>query len=500
MGTKVEIGGYPFPVSEFSITEDSVPLSASDTTGSTGLLNVTISAPDPSLEHVQDTGMKWLLDFGHNILQAKSVTFKDSRLGLATGVVASVSRPSPATIQITANVLLNRLNALNVTMKPFTGRLGNLLRAYVAAGDPNAVVDVDASLETRTVAAPGWQGELWYHIKMLAQAHEFDVSSVNGVITFRRLRQRTLPRGLDITRSGDTPVPNLAQTIEVYRYNNRSILNELVYPPGGWKMDTEVLNVNSGEVAEYTLQLSASVASISQPTISTSVAPDYSATSVYTVIANDGLPVSPAMWTDGAGYVRVRINPDSTSLTVTLRGATRVPLATGGYASNFSIALASDTANSRYSTLRIIGTGVAFEKEKTTIRTGATPQQTGTVVGVTIDNPFLSTVEQQYRAGTRAAASFAVQTPMKSGSLTSGVIPPQVALGNVAGSRVWDKDTERPYRVRTTTLGKGALSYNAEDDLLHDDVQAFRAGQTYDQVQAKRNGVTYTDDYLMGLR
>lgn len=500
MGVTLKIGGYPFPVQSWQITEDSIPLAANDTTGSTGRLTATLKAPDPNLEHVQNTGMKWVLDFGYTILQGKSVEFVDSRWGSITGTVASVSRPSPATISITANVLLNRLNAFNVRALPFSGKLGNLIRYYVRLGDPEATFNIDSSLESRTVSAPGWNGELWYYMKMLAMAHEFDVSTVEGVYTFRRLRQRELAKGLDISIAGDAPVPNLAQTIEVYRYNNRAITNELVYPPGGWNTSTEVLNVNAGEVSEYTLQLSASVSSIQTPTLQTMVDPDYDASSVFTIVANDGFPVSNAQWVESAGSVKVRINEDTTSLTVTLRGATRVPLATGGFASNFSLALASDDSGSRYSTLRIVGTGVAFEKEKTVIRTGATERDTGTVVGVTIDNPFLSDKNQQYRAGTRAAAQFVAPIPNRAGQVVSAVMPPGTNLGNVGGMRVFDKDTQRPYRVRSSTFSPATLSYNAEDDLLHDDVEGRRAGLTYSQVQEKRQGLTYLDDFLMGLR
>lgn len=500
MGVTLKIGGYPFPVQSWQITEDSIPLAANDTSGSTGQITATLKAPDPDLEHVQNTGMKWVLDFGYTILQGKALEFLDTRWGSLTGVVSSVSRPSPATIQVTANVLLNRLNAFNVKAKPFAGSLGNLIRYYVGLGDPQATVSVDPSLETRQLAVPGWNGELWYYLKMLAMAHEFDISTVNGVYTFRRLRQRELPKGLDVSIAAESPVPNLAQTIEVYRYNNRRIVNELVYPPGGWTTSTEVLNVNAGEVSEYTLQLSASVSSVQLPTLQTFVAPDYDASSVYTIVANDGLPVSQAQWAESSGFVHLRIGEDSTSLIITLRGATRVPLRNGGFASNFSLALASEDSGSRYSTLRIVGTGVAFEKEKVTIRTGATERETGTVVGVTIDNPFLSDKNQQYRAGTKAAAQFVNPIPNRAGQVTNAVLTPGNTLGNIGGMRAFDKATQRPYRIRRSTVSPATLSYNAEDDLLHDDVEQFRAGRTYGEVDAKRAGLTYLDDYLMGLR
>lgn len=501
MGTSVKIGGYQFPLQTWQVSEDSTPLAANDTTGSTGVLTASILAPDPYLlDGIANTGAKWLLTYGHNILQDKTVELVDTRFGTITGVVSTVSKPTPGTISISANVSLNRLNAYNVAAKPFSGTLGNLIRYYVGLAYPGASVSVDLPFNTRPIAAPGWTGELWYYLKMLAVAHEFEIACVNGVLTFRKLRQREFTKGLDITRGADSPVPNLAQTIEVYRYENQSINEELVYPVGGWSPETEVLNVNAGEKAEYTLQLSASVSSIQAPTLLTSVSPDYDASSVYTIVANDGFPVSSAQWTGSGGQVKVYINEDTTSLRVVLRGATRVPLATGGFASNFSLALASDTSGSRYSTLRIVGTGVKFNKVKSTIRTGATAAQTGTVVGQTIDNPFLSSKDQQYRAGTKAASQFAVPIPTRGGQVTNAVTALGATFGNVGGTRITDVETKRPYRIRTSQIGPATVTYSAEDDLLHDDIEAFRTGKTYAQIQTARNGMTYLDDYLMGLR
>src|SRR5690606_11121151 len=114
------------------------------------------------------------------------------------------------------------------------------------------------------------------------------------------------------------------------------------YPPGGWSPDVEILNVNAGEIAEYTLELSASVSAIQTPTMLTSVTPEHATSSVYTIVANDGLPVTEALWSSRGGSLIVRINPDTQSLTIRMRGATGVPLSTGGAATNFLVALASD--------------------------------------------------------------------------------------------------------------------------------------------------------------
>lgn len=501
MGTSVKIGGYQFPsVLTWQITEDSTPLAANDTSGSPGLISLTIKAPDPDLEYVQDTGMKWVLNYGHNILLEKPLTLTDSRWGVLPGKVSSVSRPSPSTIQINATTDLNRLNVFNMTVQPYSGTLSGFLNLIATRVGFTTMPAIEASLASRPVVVPGWRGDLWYHLKLLAQAIEFDLSLVDGVITVRRLRQRTIRTARDISSGGELGVPNLARAVEVYQYQSRAITDELVYPVGGWTPETESLNVNAGEAAKYTLPLSSSVTSIQQPVMQEYVAPQHRSSSVYTIIANDGLPVPPALWSARGGDLTVTINLDTRTLTVRLRGAEKIPLASGdGYATNFSVALASDTTGSRYSTLRIVGTGVTFTKEKRRFRTGVRSSQSDTPVGVTIDNPFLSTKDQVSRAGVRAAVQFAGPVP----SLSKNTVEPfrgEKAIGNLSGARVYDKPSARPYRLRTASISPTGVNASFDDDLTFGDVAEFHIGRTYGEVQESRAGITYRDDYLMGLR
>lgn len=500
MGTRVKVNGYVFPIHEWSAEEWATPLTAGDPSGGTGTLTFTILEPDPNVEYTQDTGVKWLLTYGHNVLLDKSVSFIDTFWGSVSGTIESVQRPSPGKITVSARTDLNQLNAYNVTAQPFVGTLGELLRYYVSLAGTSLPVTVDSALDGRPMEVPGWQGELWYYLKQLAVAENFEIALVNGGIVFRQLRQQTVPPAGFKSKGGDLPVPTLAQAVEVYQYNNYAITNELVYPPGGWKPEVEVLNVNAGEEAEYTLELSASVSSIQSPVMQTSVSKGYNSSSVYTIVANDGLPVQPAMWAARGGRLTITIDPGTTTLTVKLRGASGIPLSTGGTASNFSVALGSDSTGSRYSTLRLVGTGVAFKSIKRRFRTGLTPVQTGTEIGISIDNIFLSTKDQTYGAGVRAAVQYAGPLPTLSGETQSPVVRGVSPSGNSNGARYVDPVTRRPYRIRSVTGGVSGASIQGDDDLLHDDQEAYRINMTYGGVEAARSGLTYRDDFLIGLR
>lgn len=500
MAVRLKIGDYTFFAADFSVSEDATPLSGDDTTGSVGTITFTIIDADPYLTH-GDGSMGLLLKHGYNILLDKEVRLESDTWGFTLGTVSNASRTTQGTISVTAISRLGILNAYNVHAQPFVGTLGNLFRYYcglvgIASGD----VTVHSSLNARPVVAPGWVGELWYNLKQLAVAQNTEIALVGDKITLRPVRSFDAAKGFDIQRDRDTPIPTLAQAVEVYRYDTYAITNALVYPPGGWTNETEVLNVNAGETAEYQLPLSASVSSIQQPVMQTSVSPAYIASSVYTIVANDGLPVTPEMWAARGGSLSVSINPDTSSLTVRIRGALNVPTTEGVAATNFSVGLGSDATGNRYSTLRIVGTGVAWEKTKKRIRTGVLPSQTGTDIGVTIDNPYLQTLDQVYRAGTRAARAYSGSQPSLNARVISVSATGGQAFGNVNGARVYDDKAKRWYRVRTASTSEDAISIQADDDLTHDDVESHYVGLTYDQVRARIAPLTYREDGLSGLK
>ena len=73
-------------------------------------------------------------------------------------------------------------------------------------------------------------------------------------------------------------------------------------------------------------------------------------------------------------------------------------------------------------------------------------------------------------------------------------------FGNVSGARVWDESSQRWYRIRTATMVPSTVQFEAEDDLLHSDVQSWATGETYGGFQLRYNGFSYKEVDLMGLR
>lgn len=548
MGVRVTIAGRIYEPESFETTEEATPLSSGDSTGGIGTITVVVPYPDES-----ETDP--VLTFGPTFFQGKAVALTDSHLGYTLGAVQSVSdQRSSGTFTLSVLARLDDLNKYNIQAAPYVGTLGGGFAYYLSLAGVTTDYLVDPTIASQSVIFPGWTGELWFHLKQMASALDCDISLVSGIILLRPVRDRVVAVGRDISRSAASGGGSLAETVEVYWYESTAITNDLVYPVGGWTPEVEVLNVNAGETSEYQLELSTSVSSIQAPVMGTFVAEDYSATSVYTVVADDGLPVPVAEWAAKGGSVTVTVNPDTKTLTASLVGAVGVVTATGANSKSFSLALASDESGSRYSTLRIVGTGVSYTRDKRVFRTGIPPEDAPTVVGETIDNPFITSLSSLYDAGTRAALRYSGMVPSISGTVTSvnqrgdsGIIASltygevqaaltvtlgasfiyanaqsffsgqtyaevetyfsdQVvtnyenqAIGNVQGARVWDAKTRRYYRIRSATLTQGGISFDsADDDQTYGDMLAAFTGMTYAQVQTTRTGMTYQDDYLIG--
>lgn len=550
MGTRVTIGAYSYEAASFTVSESSSPLAGGDTSGGVGDISVDIPAPFEDLTHpLLRFGSAWLID--------QPITIKDSRYGTTTGSVIGAG-VSNGIISVSATSRLAKLNIYNVNAKPFIGTLGGAFQYYLSLAGITSEFYVDPLVSTVPLTLRGFSGELWFYLKQLAASRDCDISLVSGIIVLRPIRTRTAETGRFIAVDPTTGIGSLAQTIEIYWYQSTAITDQLVYPPGGWVPEVEVLTVNAGETTEYQLELSASVTTIQAPVASTSVASGYTASSVYTIVADDGLPVPVAQWAANGGSLVVKVNPDTTSLTVTLVGATGIPVLGGNIAKSFSVALVSGASGNRYSTLRIVGTGVSYLRTKQVLRTGVSSTQTSNLIGETIDNVFITNLQDLYRIGLRSAARYAGLVPVVSGSVTAinkrgdsgsvdyptygevksaldpilgvgfsysasqtryltvNLLPnygavqdywfdtvrsdfANQAFGNVNGARIKDPVSKRWYRIRQGSITPASVQFDGEDDLLYGDFGAQYAGVTYSTLQTARAGLTYQQDRMVGL-
>lgn len=485
-----------FPIISWSVSEDTTPLDSSDSSGSVGQFTAEIALPDPAI--FEDDP---LTVYGPDWLYGKVVVIDDEVRGLISGKVVAYSE-NESTVTVTCLTQTRKLNVW-VTAEPKNDTVGNVFAYYLSLAGVADGFSVDPSIADTPVVVPGFKGELWTNMKKFVAANGWEIAVEDNEIVLRPARTITIESGNDIDRSRSLQVQSTAQTVEVYEYDLEWIEEGLVYPSGGWTPEVEVLNVNAGETAEYTLTdpwLSASLVSIQEPEMVTFVSQEHDSSSVYTVVADDGLPVAPGLWAAQGGKVTFEIGDDLASIVVKLTGPTGIPTSAGVESKSFSLALASDKTGSRYSTLRIVGTGVRYSKTPRVFYTGLTDFETGTKVGETIDNPFLSDPDKVYTAGIRAAVKWAGVTP--STSVTKVYTNDGNEFGRVGGARLWDERRKRWFRVRSAIIGPDVVNITGvDDDYTFQDLDSFlnETGWTMGDLDTAWFGMTWQDRYLIGV-
>ena len=553
MGFNVQINGVVYEASQFSVTEDATPLSAGDSFGSVGSFTMTVlapgvsdrapSVPDGKLFNARNPATRWI---------QKDVKLVDDQKGFTLGRIVQVSKRAGDLFDLTCESRLGVLNVFNVQSEPQSGTLDTIFKYYCSLAGVVDGVYVDPAIANRSITVPGFNGELWYNLKALAAALDVDISLVSGVILVRPIRARIAARNRQ-TESSISVGGSLAQQVEVFYYNNEAITNKLVYPPGGWTEEVPVININAGETIEETLELSSSVTSIQQPTMVSSVAPGYESSSVFTISGDDGNAVPASLWSGLGGSLRLEIGEDYQTLKLIVSAPSGIKNRDGSLIQTYSIAMTADQTG-RYSSLRVIGSGVRFRKESILAGTGVDSSRTSTEIGLSIDNKFISTRDEAYRAGLRAARQFTGRSITLSGSVISvnrggdsGVLDfipyssvqtafnaltyqeskdmlvgqsynqfmqgmkdsvqnsfANQVFGNVNGARYWDDSTRRWYRVRSANISPTTVSIEAEDDLTHSDFESnldeSPTPVTYGGVKsiATLSSLSYADITLFG--
>jgi hypothetical protein len=268
----------------------------------------------------------------------------------------------------------------------------------------------------------------------------------------------------------------------------------LAYPPSGFDFTSpgEAFTVNANEVVEVQIDLGISASYIQQPHAIKKLGDPAKVptASCYTVTNANTDPVDPKEWRNYGGKIRVKINPDTVTATLTIHGAS-LPFPP------FSIAEQTDETG--FNSLRLIGRGVSMWKRTLEIDTGLTRDDVADDTSATIDNPYMQSRAQAYDAAHAALVRRLGYFQRATLSLTGAggiedVDPqaPETALGRIAGARVVYDGAF--YRIRQAQITASGISATSEQDTRFSDFDAVMpAGLTYAQFDALHAGQTFGD-------
>jgi hypothetical protein len=461
-GSQLAPGDRQYWGHEATVVEDAVSPNLADTFGGVGSVSVNTDVLDNTLLS-QGTPLE--------------VTFEGS--GTRTARVQTVQATNDATATVFGDTSLARLNR-TIRASVITTNLGAALRHYFGkCGLTAAQYSIDSSIAARSCILPGWEGNAWEMLKELQQIERFDIQDVSGIVTVKPFGEHTLDLG-NIGNVTESLAENVqGRYVETHFYTYSQISNKIVYPPAeydperggttpaGWRTDAEIIEVTPGTPVTVEVEVMASLTSVKQPQPKTLVGPTYVSDSVYTVVTNDGVQaINPATWTKFGGKVTVEILPDTRTLRIVVdAGRNNMDLAP------YRLALTAGSG-SDYSTLRIVGTGVAIEKRKLRQRTTVPDSATDNDLASSTDSMFCRTESQAMRA-LRAQAHAASRS-------IGGLQAALPSVGNVFGQRAGAivKRPDCAYRVRTVTSTVGGITLQADRYTTAADFNAVWAGKT----------------------
>lgn len=362
---------------DYSANESAPSLDMNDMRGGVGSVEFTV---------VEEPGKN-----GTILLSGQRFRLSDPYSGAINGVMDGVETIDGAGVSVTGSNLLLPLVAER-RVPAFTGTLGGAIMYYMSLCGVTEGIQVDLATATTPVNLPSWTGEVWQHIKKLANVFQFEIAAVSNTIIIRRARLRWVDVDHYNTIRTSIGGASAAREVIVHNYNTKWEANKQVYPdPATSIVDRPIISVGAGEVVTTNYPVNMWMNSILPPTQVSSLPIDNtSSTTVYSVVDKDGAPVSIGDWQNGGGVLSLAIGLDGKSIDVTVRGMStneRAP---------YRIASSSEDLEYQYAALYIAATGVSFKDQVISSRTGASEQYLPVDSVVEIDDPMVGTLDRAY--------------------------------------------------------------------------------------------------------
>jgi len=366
-------------LSAMSAGEEATPINPGDTAGATPTLVVTGVARDRS-----------------DLAVGKGLYVDAEVQGVAKGtIIESLLNKSSNIVTLTADALLNRLNA-DVQAWPMidgTSMSAAFIYYMSLVGIPAGDVEIDPDMAWNVHTLPGFKGNLWDYMKQLCTAYGYQIYSTGIKVGITEVNQTELM----ITESAGTSLTvnnsDRAVKVQVQNYRTTESTNAVFFAA------TEVYSLAAGETQEIKQQVKGTPTSLLDPVCVSGISP-YPYTSApghfgqYVVTGADGYILAPLYWTDNGGSITAKVSEDAADeiiITMTAPGLTsRAP---------YRI---SEGAADRPA-LYITGYGALYDPEPVVIYTGDSdaPQDL-----VEIDNKFIGTEEQAYDRGVLTAGQY----------------------------------------------------------------------------------------------
>jgi len=481
-------------IASYSYSEDVTSLEPLNLTGGTSQVNVTaISIDENTLGNTHPNS---------NLLVNNSMTLTDSQKGSVEFQVKSISN-SNGLVSITGNTLMARLN-VEKTALPHGGTGYTLLSAieyYCSLVNVNPVIETGFAAELNAIPVNfiGWTGNVWEYLKMLCAGFSGSTTANVGIemyvdqnsLVFRKAK--TIAVNFSESVASESIAINsfdAAQKVEVFNYNTRYGINEVVkeqtrsvtslFAANENVSITDSLQAEAGQTMSKRFKINATLESVQQPDVVDQILPlPYSGSSgQYVVVGNDDLPIDPIQWTQQGGSLTVSLTevPDEIEISLVSPPAEFMLRADSTGPEDVTYApykIGVETADGfDYPALYVVGTGVFFEKTSKVFYTGASNQYTSKDSSQSVDNPFIINAFNQSTRG-MAAAQAACGPSVSLNQTIAGT----ESFGNTPGKIQSLKSNK--FRITNVAYSPASTSISAVASSQFSDFNAVWTGKSF---------------------
>lgn len=472
MGVTTDIPGIRSNIVSYALSAEVCSLNPSDMVGGTGSISFG-TAPMVSPQ----------------VHRNRRFVLTDDRFGSVGGRISQVTWGKDVT-NFTAETMLQRLN-IESSIPP---QYGVTMAAAMDVVLSKAGMTSTGLPTTGTVTFPGFKGAILDYLKNFCVVYDYEYyadSAAMDVVNFRAIRSTTFTgnySSIEYSVNDQT----VAQNVEVNQYTYTvpgSPSANIEFAPFAVD-DPQILTVDAGQTISYDIKCNGWLASINQPVAMDLVGPEERTDSgAYCVAGSDGLPIPASQWEGLGGSISVSLADDPSIIHVVIVApAASVMKNTSGEDtfSPYSIAATAVDENAFYNSLHITGKGVRYVKTTATFPTAATSIVSMEEVGTTVDNPFISSPTQLWRAGVSAAQGYAGADH----TLTAAFIPAAgIAYTQVLGGRCQGDGAK--FRVTSVSTAAEGLTLTGNSDTLFSDFDAVWAGKTCGDFDAAKVGQTF---------
>lgn len=404
---------------------------------------------------------------------------------------------------LTAIAGLSDLENLNTDLiwpanqRDFFGSVGHLIHA-VDGIEPIAVDSF--SWEMMEFFNEGWVmpnmvGNGWVLFKQFMSAFDLTLfeygwwTPINAIKLNPIFEEYDLDGANIISSSITLGTTDPADKVTVNRYEYSNHLNQLTEITPRFEVgDASIISVDAGETVTAQIQTTFSMTSIEtqHPRCIDEVwdTVEYFS-SIYSVVANDDVPIKAQEWRDFGGELWIEINKeDPTIIDVHVTGANL------DHKAPFRVSMSSGKGKD-YSSLHVYGRGVSIRQYPTTVYTGASrPVQSDEEIEV--DNPFLCRHENMPNAlirVAREAAGFAW-------TMTFSVPPHQGTM------RVNDRIKHKGHwwRIDSVSISQDEVSYTCTEATQIAHVNEMFEGVPIAELNEKYKGLDMVELAAVMLR